>query len=214
MKRCPELVEGTDPNASIPNGKLNKTWLTWATAHTDALTITALLTVLIFETLYLRGWTYLIFGDRSFHLYSAQEIARGRIPYADFFNLHPPLALMLLALPMWIFPKLMTGVGPVYVHITWTVLWTAAGVVATYYIGKRLSGSWLGGALAGWLLVGLTPLLIIHAVVGENRILIVTAIVLGWLCRRYWPNDLLPDCDGDSRCLGACHREARSCAMA
>jgi hypothetical protein len=168
----------TNPQANSLDRRLNHTWLTWVRAHKDALTITALLTVLLFETFYLRGWTYPILGDRSFHLYSAQEIARGRIPYVDFHNNHPPLAIMLIALPMWIFPKLMTGAGPAYVHIAWTVLWTAIGVVATYHVGKRITGSWLGGALAGWLLVGLTPLLIIHAVVGENRILVISAMIM------------------------------------
>jgi alkaline phosphatase D len=63
----------TGLEANGPGGRLNK-WLVWMTAHIDALTITILLMVLLLEALYLRGWTYPIIGDRSFHLYSASDL--------------------------------------------------------------------------------------------------------------------------------------------
>lgn len=152
--------------------------LTSALHRLDALIVLSLLILLVLELIYLRGWTYPIIGDRTLQIYPAQEIARGRLPYIDFSYNHPPFPLMLAALPMWIFPSLSVGKGPAWVHQALTFIWACGGIVGVYFIGKQLMNNRVGGALAGWLLVGLTPLLVLEAAEGENSILVVSAVVL------------------------------------
>ena len=125
-----------------------------------------------------RGWDQPFIQDRTLHIYSAQEIARGRIPYVDFFNIHPPAGIMLIAIPMWIFPGLRTGTGPAIVHSGLTIIWSSISLIAIYYVAKRLRNNWITGLIAGFIWIGLTPLFLRHFSVGQNRLLVVTSLLL------------------------------------
>lgn len=160
----------------------------WLGERQDSLTVGALAVMLVFAAYYLRGWEQSILVDRSFYLYAAQQIAIGRIPYVDFFNPHPPLAKMLVALPMWLFPRLLSGTGPAYVHVGWSVLWTWGAATGLYYLGKRVTGQWMTGALASFILVGLTPLAFAAAVLGHNRLfaMMVVVVAVAFMAHERW----------------------------
>ncbi len=152
--------------------------LSWIKRNTDFTILSLFIVGIIIFALELGGWRQPLIVDRTFHLYSSQMIAKGAVPYVDYFNVHPPLGVMLIALPMYIFPGLQFGVGPSIVHSGITLLWSIAGVIALYYIAKRITGTRLGGLLSISFWIFLTPLFIRYFSVGENRLLVVSSILM------------------------------------
>lgn len=151
----------------------------WIKSHSDLTAIVFLLLLLVGVAFLLQGWNQPLIKDRTFHLYSSQEIARGRIPYVDFFNIHPPMGIILSAIPMWLFPNLRTGEGPALTHSALTIIWSALGVIAMYFISKRINnGNWLAGLLAALIWLLLTPVFLREFSVGQNRLLVVSALLL------------------------------------
>lgn len=152
--------------------------LSWLKKNLDLTVLSVFILVVIVYAFQLGGWNQPLILDRTFHLYSAQLVAKGAIPYIDYFNVHPPLGIMLIAFPMYLFPGLQTGAGPSIVHSIWTILWSIGGIIALYYIAKKITGSWLGGLLSISFWMFLTPLFVRHYSVGQNRILVTSSILI------------------------------------
>jgi hypothetical protein len=152
--------------------------VTWIKKNIDFTVLSVTILISILYALQLKGWTQPYISDRTFHLYSSQMIAKGAIPYVDFFNVHPPAGIMLTALPMYLFPSLQVGVGPALVHSVLTMIWSFCATISLYFIAKRITSTWVGGLLCVTFWMYLTPLFVRHYSIGQNRLLVISCILI------------------------------------
>jgi hypothetical protein len=122
------------PGSPIPANVSTATRVTGATA---AMVILALL--LLFFTALMMFSARPLLSDDGVHLYSAHLLARGRLPYRDFFHAHPPLHLAPLAVLARCF-----GSGAFAALKAWTFLAAEVQLVCLWWISCRALGPELG----------------------------------------------------------------------